>query len=351
MEMSANFHDCLPIKRKRIKKRTEKLKCIVVGDTKTGKSSAVQLFINEEDINEKFDIDKIKETEYCQIIHKVKVLTAENVKKLENAGNNSFHVNDEIILEIIDTSGKDEFKENRKVAYKNVDVILIAVDLQDKKSLQRANGVFCPEIQKFAPGRPVILGLMKDDNAVPTNDDVVQKVESQRKEQKEDIDSKAPGTTNEEFKQEEIEILDLSSLEEIKRKEKHDFFSNNILPFVTAQKITSIVRCSSKDINVESLFEQILIDGVKNANFDEGKDETDSSSDLKSLKNCRTDDQCLNFIRSFVKPDETDEEKRYRMISLKANLVKCPFIFMLEQGFQQAVIWTLEFHKNILGQP
>merc|ERR1712168_24171 len=104
---------------------------------------AVQRFIND-DICEKFDIYQVKETEYCQINHKVKILTSENVKKLENEKITGFEVGDEILMEIIDTSGKDEFEENRKVAYKNIDVILIAVDLKDKKSLQRANDVFFP---------------------------------------------------------------------------------------------------------------------------------------------------------------------------------------------------------------
>jgi small GTP-binding protein len=76
-------------------------------------------------------------------------------------------------LDIWDVSGHEEYDNLRPLSYPQTDVFIIAFAIDSYTSLSNVQSKWHPEIDHYAPGRPVILAGMKSDLRLPNAQAIV----------------------------------------------------------------------------------------------------------------------------------------------------------------------------------
>ena len=101
------------------------LKCAVIGDPCAGKTAFIKVFNNE------------------GFSHNWPPTVFESFPTTLNINNEDIHVN------ICDTSGNEDFEEVRKLAYKDADVVILAFSVEGY--LSNVEGTFVKELKRFFP--------------------------------------------------------------------------------------------------------------------------------------------------------------------------------------------------------
>jgi len=115
------------------------IKCVVVGDSNTGR---ITLLIS-------FTTNAFP----CEYIP----------TRFDNFSANVMYDGQAVNLQLWDTAGQEDYKKLRPLAYPQTEVFLLCFSLVSPTSLENVENVWVPEISEHCPGTPFILVGLKSD--------------------------------------------------------------------------------------------------------------------------------------------------------------------------------------------
>ena len=233
---------------------TINIKCLMLGDGSAGKSYAATRYTTG-----------VLRTDYTPTIFDTVYKNIVVDQKLKDFLDNAdIHLGQKIQLEVADTAGQEDYDSIRSISYCNTNVVLLAVDLTSKITLENAYAKWLPQIQASPDLKncPIVFGAMKEDAWAWNNEheqDITAKVKRNSRDSKQIEDLEQTGDSETIIKHVIQDLVD-ESYKQIKRNRGVEIeeISLRIIQH-------SVVKCSAfTERNIEELFLTILKHGLMN---------------------------------------------------------------------------------------
>ena len=236
---------------------TINIKCLMLGDGSAGKSYAATRYTTG-----------VLRTDYTPTIFDTvykNIVVDQKIKDfLSNA---DIHLGQKIQLEIADTAGQEDYDSIRSISYCSTNVVLLAVDLTSKITLENAYARWLPQIQASPDLKncPIVLGAMKEDAWAWKDEheqDKTERIKRKSRESKQIEDLERTDDSEIIIKYVIQDLVD-ESYKQIKRNRKVEI--EEISLCIIQQDVHSVVKCSAfTERNIEELFLTILKHGLLN---------------------------------------------------------------------------------------